>query len=148
MGIAKSKPVRFVPTGLSDAADSTHAFQGACTSLQNLIFDQANPQCVISRPGVTLLTNFTGFTTPGYVSCHIGVGTLIYGMVASGRNAGKDEPFCWDTVNNVFITISGVTNATTPLSPASTGAWTPPTMAVVGVYIVITHPGFTGVVAN
>jgi hypothetical protein len=149
MPIPKSYPIRFTPKGLCDAYDATDAFPGACGNMQNLIFDQANPELVTARPGVgTALTSFPGFTTPGFVSIHATLGTLTFGMLATGRNAGHDEPFCYDNVAGTFVTISGVTAGNTPTSPATTGPWTPPTMAVVGIKIIITHPGFSGAGAN
>jgi hypothetical protein len=145
MPIPKSYPVRFTPKGLSDAFDATDTFAGACRTLQNLIFDQANPELVTARAGVgTALTVFPGFTSPGFVSVHITLGTLTFGMLATSRNAGHDEPFCYDNAAGSFVTISGVTGANTPTSPATSGNWTPPTMAVIGVKIIITHPGFSG----
>jgi hypothetical protein len=72
------------------------------------------------------------------------VGNLIYGMVASQINPGFDEPFCYDTVANAFITVSGVTGANVPATQPTTGDWTPPTMAAVGIYVIVTHPGFSG----
>lgn len=149
MPIPKSYPVRFTPKGLADAFDATDAFAGACQTLQNLIFDQGNPELVTARPGVgSALTDFPGFTTPGFVSLHVALGTLIFGMIATGRNAGHDEPFCYDTATGLFVTISGVTAGNTPTSPATSGTWTPPTMAVIGIKIVITHPGFSGTGTN
>jgi len=145
MPIPKSYPVRFTPKGICDAFDATDTFPGACSVLQNLIFDQANPELMTARPGVgTAITTFPGFTTPGFVSIHVTLGTLTFGMIATGRNAGRDEPFCYDNAAGAFITITGVTAANTPVSPATSGTWTPPTMAMVGVYLLITHPGFSG----
>jgi hypothetical protein len=148
MAIPKSYPARFTPKGLCDAYDATDKFPGACRSLKDLIFDQANPELVISRPGVTQHTDFTGFNTPGFISVQTTIGTRVYGMVASARNAGKDEPFCYDLVAAAFVSISGVTSGNSPTSPATSGAWTPPTIASVGVYLIITHPGFNGLGAN
>lgn len=65
-------------------------------------------------------------------------------MVATGRNPGNDEPFAYNIATNTFSLISGVTAANTPASPSTTGAWTPPTMALVGTNLLVTHPGFTG----
>lgn len=138
-------PIRFSPKGLVDALDATDKFQGACIVLRNLIFDQSNPEIMISRPGVsTALTTFSGFITPGAISVQITVGTRTYGMIASGLNSGKDEPFSYDHATSTFDTISGVTNANSPTTQATTGAWTPPTMAVVGTRVIVTHPGFAG----
>lgn len=148
MPLREAKPVRWTPKGLADAWDSTDVFPGACRSLQDLIFDLQNPEIVVPRPGLVQLTNFPGFSSPGYVSIQFCIGNICYGMLATGRNSGKDEPFAYDIVNNVFITISGVTGANTPTSPATSGAWTPPTAAVIGTKIIITHPGFNGTGSN
>lgn len=145
MPIQNSKPDRFTPRGLVDAYDATDVFPGACRVMQNLIFDQANPELLVSRPGVgTPITNFTGFTAPTYVSVQMTIGTMVYGMVATSRNPNKDEPFAYDLANNAFIAISGVTDLLTPTTQPTTGPWTPPTMAVISTKIIITHPGFIG----
>lgn len=144
MALPKSFPVRFTPKGLSDAFDATEAFPGACRSMANLVFNPGNQELVACRPGVVLLTSFAGFTTPTFVSVHISIGAMMYGMVSTGRNAGHDEPFAYNTTTNTFVTISGVLNTNTPTSPALTGAWNPPSMTVVGTKILVTHPGFIG----
>jgi hypothetical protein len=41
-----------------------------------------------------------------------------------------------------------VTSTNVPASPPTTGAWTPPTAAVIGTYLILTHPGFSGTGAN
>lgn len=159
-------PVRFTPRGLSDAYDATDTFAGACTTLKNLIFDQSNPELMVARPGVGMpIASLAGqnslwgggvswgaggyawgavtFTTPTVITVQTTIGDTVYGMVSSGRNAGKDEPFVFSTTTG-FITVSGVTSANTPTSPSTVGDWTPPTMAVIGSKIVFTHPGFSG----
>lgn len=140
----KSYPMRFSPKGLVDAFDSTDKFPGACVKLANLVFDPGNPEIVISRPGVTSLTTFGSFTVPAFVSVQCTVGDLVYGMIASNRNAGKDEPFCFDHAAGAFIAVAGVVAGNCPISPATAGAWTPPTMAVIGTKLIVTHPGFPG----
>ncbi len=144
MGIPKTFPMRFTPKGLSDSFDSTDKFPGACRQLTNLIFDQSNPELMVSRPGVTNISSFSGFSSPGVVSVQVTIGTRIYGMVASALNAGKDEPFCYDTATSSFVAITGTTAANSPTTQATTGPWTPPTMAQIGTMIVITHPGYPG----
>ena len=105
MAIRNGKPVRFTPKGLCDAFDATDAFPGACQLLANLVFDQANPELVASRPGVgAAVTTFSGFTTPTFVSVYIVIGNVAYGMVSSARNAGHDEPFAYNIATNTFIT--------------------------------------------
>lgn len=143
MPISSSQPVRFTPRGLVDAYDSTDTFPGACRKLQNLVFDPSNPECVIARPGVGApITTFSGLTTPGFISVHITIGNMVYGMIATGRNAGQDEPFAYNLSNGTFTTITGITSGNSPTSPSTTGAWTPPTVAVVGTYLIITHSGY------
>jgi len=137
-------PIRFTPKGLVDSLDATDKFPGACLALTNLVFDQSNPELMVSRPGAASITSFSGITTPGVVSVQITVGTRTYGMISSARNAGKDEPFSYNNDTNTFDTVSGITNANSPTTQPTTGAWTPPTMAVIGTQIIVTHPGFPG----
>lgn len=149
MAIRNGYPMRFTPKGICDAFDATDAFAGACQSLSNLVFDQGNPEIVVSRPGVgAALTTFSGFTTPTFISVQVVIGTVVYGMVSTARNPGFDEPFAYNLLTNTFITISGVTAGNVPSSPATSGAWTPPTMAVVSTKILVTHPGFSGTGTN
>jgi hypothetical protein len=73
------------------------------------------------------------------------VGNFAFGMIASGRNAGHDEPFCYNLLTNVFVTVTGTITATnTPTSPVTTGDWTPPQMDIIGSKVVVCHPGFSG----
>ena len=151
MAISNARPMKFVPKGLVDAFDASEKFPGACQSLQNLIFDQSNPELVVSRPGVTLLVDLqaTGmFANPSFISVFVTVGTRIYGMVATDRNPGHDEPFCYDTATSSVVVITGVTAQNTPASPTTAGDWVPPTIANVGVMLLVTHPGFTGAGKN
>ena len=137
-------PYRHSPVGVCDSLDGTETFPGAMTALQNLVPDPTTRNLWVPRPAALVSTVFPGFTTPGFISAQIVVGTFVYGMIASGRNAGHDEPFCYNLATNALVTISGVTSANTPVSPAATGAWTPPTMAVIGTKVTVTHPGFDG----
>lgn len=148
MPLRKGKVLEWFPAGITDSYDSTFTFQGACTSLSNLVFDQGNPEAVISRPGVTVLTSFPGFTTPGFVSLHVTVGPLVYGFIASGLNVGFDQPFCFNTTTGAFVTLTGVTSGNVPTSPPTSGAWVPPSAAVIGTYLILTHPGYSGTGTN
>lgn len=140
-------PFRFTPRGLVDAFDATDKFPGACVSLANLVFDQSNPEIVSSRPGVSALTSFYAFSSSAtVVSAHATIGSLTFGMVATQKYPlGKDEPFIYDHGANQFLTLQSVVGSYLPTTQAYTGAWTPPTIASVGVYVVVTHPGFDGV---
>jgi hypothetical protein len=139
-----SKPVKWPIKGCSDSLDGGDTFPGAMASLQNLIPDPTTAGLWQCRPASVSLTTFGSFTSPGFISLLHIVGNFAYGMIASGRNAGKDEPFCFNLLTSAFVTISGITNANTPTSPATTGAWTPPTADLIGSKLIVTHPGFTG----
>jgi hypothetical protein len=140
-----STPFPWRPRGLSDTLDASDTFAGAMASLQNLIPDPTTKNLWQCRPAAIRATNFGTYTTPGFISCLEIIGNIAYGMVASGRNAGNDEPFSYNLLTNTFIVVSGITAGNTPTSPATSGAWTPPTMALVGALLVVTHPGFSGV---
>lgn len=144
MAIRKSKPSTFSPSGVSDALDGTNVFSGACSALGNLVPDYGTPRLWAPRPASVLLTNFSGFTAPiGAISILKVIGNFAYGLIATGRNAGHEEPFCYNLATGAFVTISGVTNANTPIAASTVGAWEPPTCDLIGTYVVFTHPGFT-----
>jgi hypothetical protein len=151
VAIRNGVPIRFTPKGICDAFDATGAFPGACENLSNLIFDQGNPEVVVSRPGVgAARTTFSSFTSPTFVSGFIVLGTVVYGMVSTARNPGQDEPFAYNILTNTFTTVTGVTAGNTPSSPSSsnTAPWVPPTFAVISTKIIVTHSGFNGTGAN
>src|SRR5215472_5496143 len=160
-----SKPVSWAPKGLCDTLDATDVFPGAMASLENLIPDPSTPMLWQCRPASLIATNFIGggfssgfssgfqvsslFITPGFIACLLIVGSLAYGMVSTGRNAGHDEPFCFNLSTNSFITIGGsITSTTTPVSPLTTGDWVPPQIMIVGSKVVVCHSGFSGVGGN
>ena len=120
------------------------AFSGAMSTLQNLIPDPTTSGLWQPRPAavkvVDLSQTIAGAT---FISCWINIGTRVYGMVNSSANPGKDQPFCYDVMTQLFIPITGFTAANTPFSPAPSGNWTPPHMALIGGQIIIAHPGFT-----
>lgn len=144
MGTREVQPFVFSPTSLSDCLDSTHVFAGACARLKNLIPDPSTTNLWQCRPASILKTSFAGFSNPGFISALKVIGSRAYGMIATTRNPTHDEPFCYDIPSGNFITITGVTNPNTPVSPSTSGAWEPPTMALVGRYLIVTHPGFPG----
>lgn len=146
MAINKSFAMKFTPRGLVDAFDSTDKFPGACRRMTDLIFDQANPELVKARPGVVTIVdlNANGFPSATFISIQETIGSRIFGLCATSTNTGHDEPFIYDLATGAFVTISGVTSANTPVSPSLVNDWVPPTMASVGVYVLVTHPGFPG----
>lgn len=145
MTLRNVRPLRFSPAGVSDSLAEEDAFPGACAALTNLIPDPSTKNLWTCRPAATLNTNFSSFTTPtGVTVCKV-VGSLVYGMVSTARFAGCDEPFVFNLLTNTFVTLTGVTSSNVPTTQATTGEWTPPTIDVMGVDVVVTHPGFDGV---
>ena len=144
MPLTDSIPFVWRPRGLTDAIDGTNAFNGAMASLSNLIPDPSTEAVWMPRPPALSVTTFSSFTTPGFISAIKVIGNRVYGLIASGANAGHDEPFCYDLLTNTFITVSGITSGNTPTSPSTSGAWTPPIIEQAGSRIVVTHPGFPG----
>lgn len=142
MGIRNAYDVRHTPKGLSDSSDGTDVFPGACQKLINLVFSQSDPELVLARPGNPVATDFPGFISAGAISVAVPMGKYIIGMIGSGLNPGKDQPFVYDTEGGVFMPITGITAPNTPDTQSTAGAWEPPTIAVVGHYALFTHPGF------
>jgi hypothetical protein len=145
--IPNSVPTKWIFRGLTDASDGTNSFPGAYKQLVNLIPDPSNEGVVVARPAARIVTDFTGAnapTGPGLVQAMLTVGDLEYGMIASTLFAGKDEPYCRDLANGVFLPVAGVTNANTPATQPATGDWVPPIMAQVSPRVIVTHPGFPG----
>lgn len=158
------KPLVWSPRGAADTLDSSTAVQGAMSSLKNLVPDPSTRNLWQCRPAASVIIAFagSGFDNPfssgfssgfglgpagfgaTFISCMKVIGTRVYGMVATTRFAGKDEPFIYDLSTNAFIPITGVTNANTPTSPLTTGAWNPPNLDLIGSKLIIAHPGFTG----
>lgn len=145
MALRKGVPYRHSPTTVCDTLDETETQPGGMALLQNLIPDPTTQNLWVPRPAATVLTSFAGFSAPSFVSVQITVGSLIVGMIATTRFVGKDEPFVYNIASASFATVSGVTASNVPNSPQVVGAWTPPTMDIVGKYVVITHPGYDGV---
>jgi hypothetical protein len=156
------KPLVWSPSGASDTLDSSTAPDGAMALLSNLIPDPTTKNLWQCRPAAILLAAMgvggpspfssgfssgfgaTPFMAATFVSCWKVVGTRLYGMISTGLNAGHDQPFAFDLVAGVFLPISGITNANTPVSPQTSGAWVPPNMDLIGVNIIVAHPGFSG----
>lgn len=114
------------------------------TALTNLIPDPTTRNLFQCRPAAFVLNEGFG-TIPdaGFISSMKVVGNRVYGMVASSVVAGRDVPFCYDILADVFVPVSGTQDATTlPVSPSPVGAWQPPIMDTVGKYVVVAHAGF------
>ena len=160
MTLRRTQPYPFSPAGVSDALDSSNVMKGAMTSLQNLTPYPGTKNLWGCRPAAINIADYSliggafssGFSSgfqlglpgAGFISCFKVIGNVVYGLMKSTTFAGKDYPFAFNLVTNVNISVTGATAANTPNSPATTGDWTPPTMDLIGVKLVVTHPGFTG----
>jgi len=158
--LSRTQPYPFSPAGVSDALDSSNVMKGAMAALQNLIPYPGTKNLWSCRPAAISRVDYSliggpfssGFSSgfqfglpgAGFISCIKVIGNVVYGMIASSVFAGHDYPFAFNLVTNTNLAITGITAANTPVSPASTGDWTPPTMDLIGVRLVVTHPGFTG----
>lgn len=144
MPARNSRSVTFKATGASDTFDGTNNQPGAMASLSNLIPAPQTKDAWIGRPASTPVAQFTDFVTPNRIEALFNNGNRIYGWLQSGLNAGKSQPFIFDISTGDFVAISGITGANTPTSTLNTGDWIPPTIDLVGGYVVLTHPGFDG----
>lgn len=150
MAIRDVLPMPFIPMGLSDSRDGNMSKKGGMLACQNLMPSPTTPGIFIPRPAAFKQIDFAagGFATPGYVSCMRQSGTRVWGMIATGRTAGYDEPFCYDLATSSFVAISGIAPGNVPHNSNLYGAWIPPTIDFAGGYVVITHPGYSGTGSN
>ena len=139
----KSRLLKVTPAGCGDQSPDA-APPGIMTALTNLVPDPANQAIWVPRPASAVFPATVAAFTPGFISCLFITGRYAYGMVSSALHNGFDQPFAYDLIGGAYISISGITGANVPTSPLTTGAWTPPTMDQVGIYILVTHPGFNG----
>lgn len=142
MAFRDAENAMHVPHTLTDAIDAELTVDGAMVALQNLIPDPTGKGIYQCRPAALKLTSFAGFTTPGAISCCYVVGSVAYGLIATGRFAGQEEPFAYNITTGLFVTITGPTAVNTPVAAPTSGAWTPPTIAQVGAKLIFAHSGF------
>lgn len=145
MALRDARNIVFVPAGVTDSLDGTNAPPGSMRVLQNLVPSYGTRGVYTPRPAGTTAINFASINPNGIVSALVVVGTRAYGWVSSSTYPGKDKPFCYDLVNQNFVTLAGVTSALLPLAQASTGDWVPPVVcAVTNSLILFLHAGYTG----
>lgn len=145
MTLRNAQPIRFSPAGLSDALAEEDAFPGACSILQNLIPDPTTKNMWVCRPVATPIATFPAQYTPVGSVVHKVIGPIIYGMLTDSFHPGKDRPYVFNILTGQFVTITGIDATKLPNSQGQFGDWTPPTMDLCGVNLVVTHPGFDGV---
>jgi hypothetical protein len=140
-----ARPVRIVPSGLSDAVDGTLAFPGAMAQLRNLILEPHARGVAVARPAMVQVTHLPDYGGgPAVTPQPLSAGNMFYGMNTSAQYAGFDRPFAYDADTNTFLPISGLTTALLPATQPFTDDWFPPTVAQIGGRVIFTHPGFPG----
>lgn len=144
MGLRDSRQVTIRPSGITDLIDGTNAPPGSMAALTNLIPAPHTKDMWVCRPAAVQRTAFAGFANPAQLKSLLQVGARSYGFIASGRFAGKSEPYIYDNGGGAFITVQGVTSGACPTSQPTTGDWVPATASVNGGRIIFTHPGFPG----
>lgn len=137
-------PLEWSPLGCVDSADGTNSPKGSMSFLTNLVPSPTTKNCFVCRPASAKLTSFSGFSTPTFLSALFVLNGVAYGMIASALHSGKDQPYAYNLLTNTFISISGISSSNVPTSPPTTGAWTPPSMDLVGTDILVAHAGFPG----
>lgn len=147
--LVNTRVKRFSPAGTSDSLDATDEFPGACSELINLIPDLTTKNVWTCRPGATTALDLTTWVNPDgggtggtQVVVSTVVGEVVFGL-ATGVS-GHDQPFAYNLGSQSFIT---VTLSGTPVFPASLGILPNfvgllPTIAVIGVQVIVTHPNF------
>lgn len=143
MPLRNGEPFNYKAHSCTDTLDAALTDpKGAMIALTNLIADPSTKDLWQCRPAWTLLTDFSTFNTPGFISCYYVYGNLVFGLIASAKNPGFDEPFCFNLTTNAFVAITGATSGNVPTSPPATGNWQPPIMDLIGTKLIVTHPGF------
>ncbi len=142
---------------LSDTEDASSTFNGAMAAVSNIIPDPQSAKIWYCRPAAILTVDFKAganpdaftlaygagiYTSSGFISALIIIGDIAYGMMAGGK--GFDVPFTFNLQTSTLNLPTGVTINNLPASPATSGTWTPPQMALIGAKLVVVHPGFTG----
>lgn len=149
MTLRNARPLPFSPAGATDALDGTNVMKGGMIALQNLIPYPGTRNLWGCRPAATSLIDLSAdIADAAFISTFKVVGNIMYGLVASSTFPGHDYPFAYNLLTNSYIAVTGATLNNTPVSPASTGDWVPPSMDLIGVRLVVTHPGFNGTAGN
>ena len=135
------KNLTWRPKGVVDAIDGTNAAPGSMACLANLIPDPSTASVFVPRPGVVSLTG--SVVGSGYVPVFLILGAWLYGMVTIGA---YDVPFAYnlETQQQIYPIDGAKPAQNCPLAQPTVGDWTPPTIDTIGIYVVVSHPGFTG----
>src|SRR6185437_15958337 len=145
MPIVNTRVKRFSPTGASDSLDATDEFPGACSSITNLVPDLSTRNVWTCYPAPVSVLNLA--LTPNILPGHTAgrpvvwkvVGDIVYGLFLDAT-ASVDNPFAYNLATGAFISVTG-----TGIKPNTFvgNSNNPPTMDLVGKFLVVTHPNFT-----
>jgi hypothetical protein len=144
--IRNGEPLAWRARGLSDTLDGSTSFNGAMALLSNLIPDTTTASMWECRPAAVSKTVFSGVigggpqTYVGPISAMKVIGNVAYGLIKASDN--NDHPFAYNLATNALLPVTNAVGGTYPVSPATTGPWTPPIMDLIGSKLVVTHPGF------
>jgi hypothetical protein len=139
--IRNSRVLAWRPSGTVDSLDSTTTGVGGMSALTNLVPDPTTRNLFVPRSAAKQVLGFAASNIKNISVFYI-LGDIVYGMV--GNSSGYDFPFIYNLGTQTFTYPSGITLSNVPATQSVVGDWTPPTMAELGAYIVVTHPGFTG----
>jgi hypothetical protein len=141
MPVRGARTLTWRPRGVQDTTDSTDYAPGAMSALANLIPSPTTRGVFVPRPASIQLANTASFGSAG-VTVFLILGAIVYGMVSNAN--GFDAPFIYNLQTQVGTVPAGVTAANLPYTQPTNGDWSPPTIATLGVYVIVTHPGFQG----
>lgn len=147
MPLRNTAAFKWAPHGCSDAIDASNAFPGAMAELVNYVPSPDTNDQFVPRPARDNLTNFiaTGlYVNPGTISNFTIVGDFAYGLMATGRNPGRDEPFCVGLISGEVHAVANISANNTPTAQPPSGQTQLPLFAKVGGRILVTAPGFPG----
>jgi hypothetical protein len=141
----QGKAIRHQASSAADTLDESELFPGAMTQLANLVPAPDTLNHWVPRPAAALLAGSN--TSITFISQMVVVGDYAW-MMAQGLQATYEAPVGYNLKTNARVNVTGWTNLNTPANATTTGEWVPPTMVAVGVYVVVTHPGFSGTGTN
>lgn len=135
------KTLTWRPKGVVDAIDGSNAEPGAMSVLTNLIPDPSTLGILVPRPAAQQIT--ASIVGTGSVTVFLILGAWLYGMATVGA---YDVPFAYNLQTSTLIyPVTGAQpTANCPYAQPIVGDWVPPTVDTVGVYVLVTHPGFHG----
>src|SRR5271166_646078 len=151
MPLRNATPLTWAPHGCSDAVDGSSAFKGAMTVLTNLVPSPATNDQFVPRPARDYLANLVAsgqFMSPTTITALAIFGDIVFGLVTTLRNPGRDEAFAISAISGGVIPVQGVTLSNSPTTASLLGETQLPLSTTVAQHVLFTHPGFAGGIYN